>query len=85
MAFSKKTSAVKKTITAVELASSAENLLKVFHNTTSGLSEIISKAREQARTKQQEADEALIEKQSLEEVANKNEVTLNAIVDLLGL
>lgn len=45
----------KKASTAADLASSADNLLKVFKNTVSGLSGVISKAREQA----------------LEEVANK--------------
>lgn len=45
---------------------------------------LISKAREQAAIKQQEADAALAEKQALEEVANKNEQTLNKLTDLLG-
>lgn len=58
----------KKASTAADLASSADNLLKVFKNTVSGLSGVISKAREQA----------------LEEVANKNEQTLNKLTDLLG-
>jgi hypothetical protein len=58
--------------------------LKVFKNTVSGLSGVISKAREQAVIKQQEADAALAEKQALEEVANKNEQTLNKLTDLLG-
>ena len=57
-----------KASTAADLASSADNLLKVFKNTVSGLSGVISKAREQA----------------LEEVANKNEQTLNKLTDLLG-
>lgn len=61
----------KKASTAADLASSADNLLKVFKNTVSGLSGVISKAREQAAIKQQEADAALAEKQALEEVANK--------------
>lgn len=38
----------KKASTAADLASSADNLLKVFKNTVSGLSGVISKAREQA-------------------------------------
>ncbi len=58
----------KKASTAADLASSADNLLKVFKNTVSGLSGVITKAREQA----------------LEEVANKNEQTLNKLTDLLG-
>ena len=74
----------KKVNTAAELASSADNLLKVFKNTVSGLSGVITKAREQAAIKQQEADAALAEKQALEEVANKNEQTLNKLTDLLG-
>lgn len=53
-------------------------------STVSGLSGVISKAREQAVIKQQEADAALAEKQALEEVANKNEQTLNKLTDLLG-
>lgn len=61
----------KKASTAADLASSADNLLKVFKNTVSGLSRVITKAREQAAIKQQEADAALAEKQALEEVANK--------------
>jgi hypothetical protein len=68
----------KKASTAADLASSADNLLKVFKNTVSGLSGVITKAR------QQEADAALAEKQALEEVANKNEQTLNKLTDLLG-
>ena len=67
----------KKASTAADLASSADN-------TVSGLSGVISKAREQAAIKQQEADAALAEKQALEEVANKNEQTLNKLTDLLG-
>lgn len=74
----------KKASTAADLAPSADNLLKVFKNTVSGLSGVISKAREQAAIKQQEADAALAEKQALEEVANKNEQTLNKLTDLLG-
>lgn len=74
----------KKVNTAAELATSADNLLKVFKNTVSGLSGVISKAREQAVIKQQEADAALAEKQALEEVAEKNETTLNKLTDLLG-
>lgn len=74
----------KKASTAADLASSADNLLKVFENTVSGLSRVITKAREQAAIKQQEADAALAEKQALEEVANKNEQTLNKLTDLLG-
>ena len=74
----------KKASTAADLASSADNLLKVFKNTASGLSGVITKAREQAAIKQQEADAALAEKQALEEVANKNEQTLNKLTDLLG-
>lgn len=74
----------KKASTAADLASSADNLLKVSKNTVSGLSGVISKAREQAVIKQQEADAALAEKQALEEVANKNEQTLNKLTDLLG-
>lgn len=74
----------KKASTAADLASSADNLLKVFKNTVSGLSGVISKAREQAVIKQQEADAALAEKQALEEVANKNEQILNKLTDLLG-
>lgn len=75
----------KKASTAADLASSADNLLKVFKNTVSGLSGVITKAREQAAIKQQqEADAALAEKQALEEVANKNEQTLNKLTDLLG-
>lgn len=58
----------KKASTAADLASSADNLLKVFKNTVSGLPGVITKAREQA----------------LEEVANKNEQTLNKLTDLLG-
>lgn len=73
----------KKASTAADLASSADNLLK-FKNTVSGLSGVITKAREQAAIKQQEADAALAEKQALEEVANKNEQTLNKLTDLLG-
>lgn len=73
----------KKASTAADLASSADNLLKVFKNTVSGLSGVITKAREQAAIKQQEADAALAEKQALEE-ANKNEQTLNKLTDLLG-
>lgn len=61
----------KKASTAADLASSADNLLKVFKNTVSGLFGVITKAREQAAIKQQEADAALAEKQALEEVANK--------------
>ena len=61
--------------TAAELATSADNLLKVFKNTVSGLSGVITKAREQAAIKQQEADAAL---------AEKNETTLNKLTDLLG-
>ena len=49
----------KKANTAAELATSADNLLKVFKNTVSGLSGVITKAREQAAIKQQEADAAL--------------------------
>lgn len=74
----------KKASTAADLASSADNLLKVLKNTVSGLSGVITKAREQAAIKQQEADAALAEKQALEEVANKNEQTLNKLTDLLG-
>ena len=74
----------KKASTAADLASSADSLLKVFKNTVSGLSGVITKAREQAAIKQQEADAALAEKQALEEVANKNEQTLNKLTDLLG-
>lgn len=74
----------KKASTAADLALSADNLLKVFKNTVSGLSGVITKAREQAAIKQQEADAALAEKQALEEVANKNEQTLNKLTDLLG-
>ncbi len=74
----------KKASTAADLASFADNLLKVFKNTVSGLSGVITKAREQAAIKQQEADAALAEKQALEEVANKNEQTLNKLTDLLG-
>ena len=74
----------KKASTATDLALSADNLLKIFKNTVSGLSGVISKAREQAAIKQQEADAALAEKQALEEVANKNEQTLNKLTDLLG-
>lgn len=74
----------KKASTAADLAPSADNLLKVFKNTVSGLSGVITKAREQAAIKQQEADAALAEKQALEEVANKNEQTLNKLTDLLG-
>ena len=74
----------KKASTATDLALSADNLLKIFKNTVSGLSGVISKAREQAVIKQQEADAALAEKQALEEVANKNEQTLNKLTDLLG-
>ena len=74
----------KKANTAAELATSADNLLKVFKNTVSGLSGVITKAREQAAIKQQAADAALAEKQALEEVANKNEQTLNKLTDLLG-
>lgn len=70
--------------TAAELATSADNLLKVFKNTVSGLSGVITKAREQAAIKQQEADAALAEKKALEEVAEKNETTLNKLTDLLG-
>lgn len=62
----------------------ADNLLKVFKNTVSGLSGVITKAREQAAIKQQEADAALAEKKALEEVAEKNETTLNKLTDLLG-
>ena len=65
-------------------STAADNLLKVFKNTVSGLSGVITKAREQAAIKQQEADAALAEKQALEEVANKNEQTLNKLTDLLG-
>lgn len=36
----------KKVNTAAELATSADNLLKVFKNTVSGLSGVITKARE---------------------------------------
>lgn len=72
----------KKANTAAELATSADNLLKVFKNTVSGLSGVITKAREQAAIKQQEA--ALAEKKALEEVAEKNETTLNKLTDLLG-
>lgn len=68
----------KKANTAAELATSADNLLKVFKNTVSGLSGVITKAREQ------EADAALAEKKALEEVAEKNETTLNKLTDLLG-
>lgn len=67
----------KKANTAAELATSADNLLKVFKNTVSGLSGVITKAREQA-------DAALAEKKALEEVAEKNETTLNKLTDLLG-
>lgn len=74
----------KKASTAADLALSADNLLKIFKNTVSGLSGVISEAREQAVIKQQEADAALAEKQALEEVANKNEQTLNKLTDLLG-
>lgn len=74
----------KKASTAADLALSADNLLKVFKNTVSGLSGVITKAREQAAIKQQEADAALAEKQALEEVANKNEQTLNKLTGLLG-
>lgn len=75
----------KKANTAAELATSADNLLKVFKNTVSGLSGVITKAREQAAIKQQqEADAALAEKKALEEVAEKNETTLNKLTDLLG-
>lgn len=74
----------KKASTAADLASFADNLLKVFKNTVSGLSGVITKVREQAAIKQQEADAALAEKQALEEVANKNEQTLNKLTDLLG-
>ena len=74
----------KKANTAAELAASADNLLKVFKNTVSGLSRVITKAREQAAIKQQEADAALAEKKALEEVAEKNETTLNKLTDLLG-
>lgn len=63
----------KKANTAAELATSADNLLKVFKNTVSGLSGVITKAREQAAIKQQEADAALAEKKVLEEVTEKNE------------
>lgn len=73
----------KKANTAAELATSADNLLKVFKNTVSGLSGVITKAREQAAIKQ-EADAALAEKKALEEVAEKNETTLNKLTDLLG-
>lgn len=65
-------------------ANTAANLLKVFKNTVSGLSGVITKAREQAAIKQQEADAALAEKKALEEVAEKNETTLNKLTDLLG-
>lgn len=58
----------KKANTAAELATSADNLLKVFKNTVSGLSGVITKA----------------EKKALEEVAEKNETTLNKLTDLLG-
>ena len=74
----------KKASTTADLASSADNLLKVFKNTISGLSGVITKAREQAAIKQQEADAALAEKQALEEVANKNEQILNKLTDLFG-
>ena len=74
----------KKANTAAKLVTSADNLLKVFKNTVSGLSGVITKAREQAVIKQQEADAALAEKQALEEVANKNEQILNKLTDLLG-
>lgn len=74
----------KKVNTAAELATSADNLLKVFKNTVSGLPGVITKAREQAAIKQQEADAALAEKKALEEVAEKNETTLNKLTDLLG-
>lgn len=48
------------------------------------MSLISKKAREQAAIKQQEADAALAEKKALEEVAEKNETTLNKLTDLLG-
>lgn len=40
----------KKANTAAELATSADNLLKVFKNTVSGLSGVITKAREHNQT-----------------------------------
>lgn len=60
------------------------SLISKKANTVSGLSGVITKAREQAAIKQQEADAALAEKKALEEVAEKNETTLNKLTDLLG-
>ena len=72
------------TVTASGLQTSADNLLAVFKSTVSGLSEVISKAREQASIKQQEIDAATLEKAALEEVADRNESTLNKLTDLLS-
>lgn len=48
------------------------------------MSLISKKANTAAAIKQQEADAALAEKKALEEVAEKNETTLNKLTDLLG-
>lgn len=80
----KKNKEVSAEITSASLESKADSLLKVFKDTVSGLTGIISSAREQAIIKQQEAEAALAEKEALEKVANKNETTLNKLTELLG-
>lgn len=84
MAFMKKSKEVSVEVTSTNLASKADDLLKVFKDTVSGLVDVISSARNQAIIKQQEAEAALAEKKALEEVAEKNETTLNKLTELLG-
>lgn len=62
-----------KKVAATDLAAESSKILNVFQSTINGLRTVVEKAKTQAEVKQAEADAALAEKASLEQVAAQNE------------
>lgn len=70
-------------VTSSELSQKANSILGVFKSTIDGLNEVISQARNQAKVKHQEAEDALAEETSLLNVAEQNESILNKLTELI--
>ena len=70
-------------VTSSELSQKANSILEVFKSTIDGLNEVISQARNQAKVKHQEAEDALAEETSLLNVAEQNESILNKLTELI--
>ena len=70
--------------TAESLSASANSILAIFSKTITDLSEVCLKTREQAANKQKEIDQAQIEKDKLEKVAEKNEQIIAKFQEFLG-